>query len=275
MAWLGRHLSFRHLRVLLLLGSLALTIAWAFDTVQRRRARREWSRPIDVRVVLVTRGGRVDANCWRRGLAELSARLDTEMRRWRGPGPAPFLFRLVGPVRWEGAFPSSPSTEQLPDRLWSALEVFRSVHGIDRAAGALDGRRDVRIYVFSEPGTGEWTTFAEGMGALNGDVAFVRASSGWELVMPLEVIGHELLHTVGASDKYDAGGHPVAPDGLVDPDQVPRYPQSHAEWMAGEVALGPGAGRLPGGLEELSVGAATAREIGWIDAVPQPGLAAR
>ena len=40
------------------------------------------------------------------------------------------------------------------------------------------------------------------------------------------VIAHELLHTVGATDKYDpANDAPRFPDGYGDPDQRPLYPQ--------------------------------------------------
>jgi hypothetical protein len=34
--------------------------------------------------------------------------------------------------------------------------------------------------------------------------------------------------------------------------------------MVGEVAVAPGTGRVPATLEELQVGPATAREIGWV-----------
>jgi hypothetical protein len=275
MPWLGRHLSFRRLRLLVLLGALVVTVAWAAETVQRRRARREWVRPIDVRVVLLSRDGSGSAAAWRRGLDELSARLDADMRRWRGAGPAPFHMHLVGPVRWGGAFPERPPSDGLLDRLWGALDVFRAVRSIERAAGAGGDGRDVSVYVLSENGDDAWNAFAEGMGALNGDVAFVRAASNRALVVPLEVIGHELLHTVGATDKYDPDGHSLAPEGLADPDQVPRYPQNQAEWMAGEVPLGPTAGRPPLDLAEMAVGPATAREIGWTAGEARPGLAVR
>ncbi len=52
------------------------------------------------------------------------------------------------------------------------------------------------------------------------------------------VIAHELLHTVGASDKYLPGTDaPRFPDGYGDPDQVPLYPQQFAEIMAGRQML--------------------------------------
>ena len=52
------------------------------------------------------------------------------------------------------------------------------------------------------------------------------------------VIAHELLHTLGATDKYDrATGQPLVPEGLGDPGQSPRYPQQFGEIMAGRVAV--------------------------------------
>jgi len=48
------------------------------------------------------------------------------------------------------------------------------------------------------------------------------------------VVAHELLHTLGATDKYDpATDAPLFPDGFGDPQQEPRYPQARAEIMAG------------------------------------------
>jgi hypothetical protein len=79
------------------------------------------------------------------------------------------------------------------------------------------------------------------------------------------VLAHELMHTLGATDKYDrATGQPLVPDGLGDPAQSPRYPQQHGEIMAGRVADSARAASLPEDLWRMRVGPATAREIGWI-----------
>jgi len=78
------------------------------------------------------------------------------------------------------------------------------------------------------------------------------------------VIAHELLHTVGATDKYDlATGAPLFPSGYGDRDQVPLYPQQQAEIMAGRRALASGAFEMPGSLREVVVGPETAWEIRW------------
>ena len=51
------------------------------------------------------------------------------------------------------------------------------------------------------------------------------------------VIAHEILHTLGASDKYDlATLAPLYPGGYAEPERDPLYPQSFAEIMAGRYA---------------------------------------
>jgi hypothetical protein len=79
------------------------------------------------------------------------------------------------------------------------------------------------------------------------------------------VIAHELLHTLGASDKYDRGtGLPRVPEGLGDPGQKPLFPQDYGEIMAGRVAVGAREAEIPDGLDVMLVGPLTAREIGWL-----------
>jgi len=77
------------------------------------------------------------------------------------------------------------------------------------------------------------------------------------------VITHELLHTLGATDKYGSDGQPAFPAGFVEFVGGPSYPQSHAEIMAGRRPLAPGQSEIPKGLDEARIGFATAAEIGW------------
>jgi hypothetical protein len=248
--------------VLLLI--LVVTVGWAASTAWRRHARARWTRPLEVGIVLLASEGTVDAEAWRAGVARLSDRLAEEKRRWLGPGPEPFSFTVVGPVPWKGSLPVTPPEGSLGDRLWHALDVWRTIRDVERAAGGGAGGFDVRVFFLAASSRGGAMGFAEGSGALNGEVAFVRGTADGDLSVSLQAIGHELLHTVGARDKYDADGHVLAPDGLADPARVPPYPQDHAEWMAGEVPVAPGRGRVAATLEEMQVGPVTAREIGWV-----------
>jgi hypothetical protein len=79
------------------------------------------------------------------------------------------------------------------------------------------------------------------------------------------VIAHELLHTFGATDKYDAASNrPRFPDGFADPDAQPLYPQQRAEIMAGRIPVSETRAEIPGGIEEVVIGTRTAREINWV-----------
>ncbi|MEE4329683.1 MAG: hypothetical protein V2J10_02370 [Wenzhouxiangella sp.] len=83
------------------------------------------------------------------------------------------------------------------------------------------------------------------------------------------VIAHEILHTIGANDRYRPGtGHPRFPDGYARPLQQPLYPQYKAEIMGGRVPLSASIARQPRSLEETTIGPITAAEIGWIGRQP-------
>jgi hypothetical protein len=78
------------------------------------------------------------------------------------------------------------------------------------------------------------------------------------------VIAHELLHTLGATDKYDpASNQPLQPDGYAEPDRQPLYPQSFAELMGGRIPISSTEAETPESLQQVIVGAKTASEIGW------------
>jgi hypothetical protein len=78
------------------------------------------------------------------------------------------------------------------------------------------------------------------------------------------VIAHELLHTLGATDKYDRSTNaPLFPDGYAEPTLEPRYPQHYAELMAGRIPVSATAAAIPQSLQQVLIGPATAAEIGW------------
>jgi hypothetical protein len=78
------------------------------------------------------------------------------------------------------------------------------------------------------------------------------------------VIAHELLHTLGATDKYDpVTNQPLYPPGFAEPQREPRYPQSFAELMAGRIPVTPQSAEMPESLDQVLIGWATALEINW------------
>jgi hypothetical protein len=80
------------------------------------------------------------------------------------------------------------------------------------------------------------------------------------------VIAHEILHTVGAKDKYDMETRqPLFPGGYAYPDNQPVHPQQVAEIMGSRIPLSPTQSKMPPTLNYTVIGKQTAREIKWID----------
>jgi hypothetical protein len=123
---------------------------------------------------------------------------------------------------------------------------------------------DVRIFVlYRDPAI--TPTVPHSLGLAKGLIGVVYAFAA--PIMNDEndvVIAHELLHTVGATDKYDPSNDaPRFPDGYGNPQQVPLYPQAHAELMAGRRMLTPTRWDQPATLDDVVIGTATAAEIRW------------
>ena len=78
------------------------------------------------------------------------------------------------------------------------------------------------------------------------------------------VIAHELLHTLGASDKYALNSNqPLYPIGYANRDKRPLYPQKKAELMAGRIPISEGKATMPDSLVDVLIGPETAMEINW------------
>ena len=125
-------------------------------------------------------------------------------------------------------------------------------------------RGQARIFVlYYDPETSP--TVAHSLGLKEGLIGIVHAFAVRSQAQANNfVIAHELLHTLGATDKYDpASGLPRHPDGYAEPEREPLHPQEFAEVMGGRIPRAPGRADIPTGLGEVVVGPATAAEIGW------------
>jgi hypothetical protein len=134
-----------------------------------------------------------------------------------------------------------------------------------REAGQPRPHSQVRIFVlYYDPQTSP--AVAHSLGLKEGQIGIVHAFATRSMTPTNNfVIAHELLHTLGATDKYDpASGLPRFPDGYAEPERDPRYPQEAAEVMGGRIPLSPGRAEIPVGLDDAVVGPATAAEIGWV-----------
>lgn len=157
--------------------------------------------------------------------------------------------------------PSSRSGGTVLDNLLWSLRMRYWAWRHDAVPGM---KPQVRLFVlFFDPASHSSLTHSVGIerGMIGLVNAFAsRAMNGSNVV----IISHELLHTLGATDKYDpATNQPRHPDGYAEPDRSPRYPQTLAEIMGGRIPLSPEQSEIPTGLDQTLIGPATAAEIGW------------
>ena len=124
----------------------------------------------------------------------------------------------------------------------------------------------VRIFVqYHDPSFSR--SVPHSVGLQKGLVGVVHAFASREMAASNNVvIAHEILHTLGATDKYDPESlAPLYPGGYAEPEKDPRYPQDFAEIMAGRYPVDSRTFEMPESLDEVLVGDETAREIRWID----------
>ena len=120
----------------------------------------------------------------------------------------------------------------------------------------------VKLFVvFHDPATSY--AVPHSLGLEKGMIGVVHAfASRLQAAQNNVVIAHELLHTLGASDKYDPLSNlPVHPDGYAEPNRQPLLPQSQAEIMAGRTPISAGEAAMPDSVFDTVIGPATAGEI--------------
>lgn len=252
----------KNIRIALLLLVLA---GVALHTWFDRRATQSWHETVWVGIFPLNGDGSARAQQYIDGLtvkefAAIEEFLAREARRYG--------LQLEQPLHVE----LYPQGHQLPPALdpgagplgiaWWSLKLrwFAS------RASSVPGRAPPRIRMFvlyHDPATLERAPDSHGLQKGLVGVAHVFADPAMAGSNNI-VIAHELLHTVGASDKYDPGsGAPLFPIGFADRDRMPLYPQDQAEIMAGRLALSAQEWELPRSLRSVVVGPETALEIRW------------
>lgn len=251
----------QRVRVLVLLAIALVISTWGLSVAQRRSAREQWQRTLEIAVIFLVPVGLPPPpmEAYRTGLAELERRLNSEFVRYRD-GPMPFTLHAFGPVEETGPLDLPPADGSWWQRLRYSRAMTKELERIRRSSRAsqpVDATLLVQLRA-------EHRQTVEGSGEARGDFGIIVAPREEQLsALTLTAIAHELLHCVGATDKYTEAGHARVPEGLAEPELVPRFPQQYAEVMVGEVALSPNEGKVPETLSQLRIGPRTAAEIRW------------
>lgn len=126
------------------------------------------------------------------------------------------------------------------------------------------GKPQIRLFVlYFDPASHD--RLPHSVGVQRGMIGLINAFATQAMAGSNSVIiAHEMLHTLGATDKYDlASNRPLFPAGYAEPERTPRHPQAFAELMGGRIPITEASAEIPDSLGQVLIGPATAAEIGW------------
>jgi hypothetical protein len=255
---------FRLLRIVVLLVILVIVAGSQWLTRERVT---DWKEPIWMTVYPVAADGHPATLAHVRGLgagafSEVGEFLARQARRYGRDVDVPLVVQLA-PV--STALP--PDVPAAGNRLAiAAWSLKMRWWAWQRGRGDGLPRADVQMFLlYRQPGGA--AALERSVGMQKGMYGIVNAQAARNSAPRNRLIlAHELLHVLGATDKYDyATGQPFAPDGLAEPDRAPRYPQRLAEIMGGRIAVSGSRSVEPPSLRSCMIGPLTAAEVGLLD----------
>ena len=255
---------FRFLRIAILLTILVIVAGNQWLTGSRLSS---WERPLWVTIYPVLADSDEDVLRYVESLevasfGDINAFFVQQTKRYGVSLDYPVFLQLARPLTTQP--PDLPvESSGLNVALWSLKMRWWSWRNTGQD-GLAPG--NVRMFVLFQKKKSD-TLLERSVGIKNGSYGVVNAEASRKMAARNRIIiTHELLHVLGASDKYDPySGQPLEPGGLANPKQSPLYPQQFAEIMGGRIATSANHWRRPANLKHCVVGEETAREIGWSD----------
>ncbi len=253
-------MKFKTVRIVVLLLILVVVAGNAWLTGLRST---DWDIPLEVVIYPVNADGSEETAAY---ISDLEEEVFRPVSRYMASEAADYQVELLEPVTVELA----PEVDSLPPPApfgGSVLQVMiwsLRLRWWAWQVETYDGPANIRIFVlYFNPD--RYKHLGHSLGLKEGQLCLVKAFADYRSSAPNNVIiTHELLHTLGATDKYEPeSGRPFFPDGFADPDRRPLYPQKRAEIMGGFIPESEEKGNMPEGLFQTEVGPLTAREIGW------------
>ncbi len=253
--------GFKTLRVAILLGVLLLVAATSY---QQRLLSTRWHNPLFVAIYPIAADSSPVTRAY---VAALDAERFTPIDRFFVREAARYHLDTSEPIRTRlrAALATRPPQHAADAGIpATALWSLRLRYWAWRVSGHEREPEDIRIFVlYHDPAL--TPTVPHSLGLTKGLIGVVQAFAVPQMDGENDVvIAHELLHTVGATDKYNfADDAPRFPDGYGDPAQKPLFPQLTAELMAGRRMLAPDRWQQASSLDEVVIGTVTALEIRW------------
>jgi len=225
----------------------------------------DWDRELWVVVYPINGDGSEASTNYIKGLQQaIYSPIETFMQReaqsYQLPLKEPFTIKLADEVN--ELPPPRPHTNNMAEIAWWSLKTRYWAWRVNNFTGPAN---DIQLFVlYFDPD--QFDVLDHSIGLQKGMIGIVNAYATRRMAAKNNVvIAHELLHTVGATDKYDFNSNqPRWPEGYAVPDQQPLYPQTKAEIMAGRIPLSKTKAKIPKSLHYALIGPQTAQEINWV-----------
>ena len=256
-------MNFKSIRITLLILVLAYI---AFDTFWSNQRATDWKRSLRVVIYPINADDSVASTNYIKKLEleqfdQINKLLENEALKYNRELNEAIRFDLAPEL--ESKPPALPNTRSALSIMWWSIQLRYWAWKEDNYKGPTP---QIKAYaLFYDPKTHNALKHSTGLKkakiAINNLFASDKQTKQNNIILL-----HELLHTLGATDKYNLQtGYPIFPDGFANSNKQPSLPQTHAEIMGGRIPLNTSDARIPVSLENVVIGHKTAKEIGWID----------
>jgi hypothetical protein len=262
--------AFCTLKIFILLGLFCIIVYY----VQIQKAlSRSWSEPLEVIIYPINGDEDPDVETFIKQLTpkmffDIDHFFQRQASNYQLKIKQPFQFKLGSAIQSHPPMLPSARTDFL-SKVWWAIRfrLWAALHTPPTSSNALQVRIYIHYHKFSPD-----QKLQHSLGVDKGRFALIHGFAATEYThFNNVIIAHELLHTVGATDKYDLNSQPVFPQGYADPNQYPLYPQTKAEIMAAKIAISENHAILVDHLNQCLIGSSTAQEINWLTETKTPG----
>lgn len=253
---------FKKIRIAILLFILFLVGANAYLTQIRTT---DWDMPLAVVIYPINADGSSFTDDYVASLTPEVFRPVEEFMEYEG---WQYDLKLSDPVSLELAPPITilppppPFGANIIAIMWWSLKLRYWAWKHDTYQGPLT---NIQVFIlYYDPHTR--SQLDHSLGLKEGHICMVKAfATRHQAARNNVIIAHEMLHTLGATDKYSLETlQPIFPEGYAAPDQKPLLPQKYAEIMGRAIPLSPTESVMPESLAHTVVGPQTAKEIRWL-----------
>lgn len=253
-------LSFKQIRILFLLSIL---IYVATDQAIAKYNARSWSNTLNV-VIYPINGDASDKSqqtinaLTEKRFSSIKGFIKQQAKHYDIAINQPIEIRLAPQINKPPALPAFDSG--MISAMWWSLKMrwwawYENTY---------KGDKDIRLFI--EYYANETSNSQISVGLEKGMMAFIKNYADEQFIERNNfIIAHEMLHTLGATDKYDPVTLiPLYPQGYANPSRGRYKKQDKCEIMAGRIPLSDTLAMTPNSLNDCMIGNTTAKEIGWV-----------